>query len=492
MSTNIVIESFYVPDNSSKIILDKDNISKNKEKKVDENNTVLKKQNYDLTEFESIIGRHVNEADIVKELKNLLIISLGSDNNLIFYDKNLKKIDEKNIRKWVYSISEVEQNSKTEKLDNYKLLCCTKDEIKCLSNNKFGIVIKDTFKVDCYICLTYQEDSIICHDKGISIKNHLLSKIKFDEKPNMGCGPQKYPGPMNFHIPEPDEDPYIYHHRFDPFPHGPSHYPPHNRKFPPYQNINRYMEYEMRHRHFHDMEYKKNKEKIIEGVVFKSGIMINEKIFAFASNAIDIKGENRLILYSRNKRMIIYEVKNYSFSLTQNCLCSIPSSEKDLDHILLLCACKKYSRGQKNGILLIKADIEDSKFKNIFYDTGNFEVFCFCPILIVTKTEYIFKNDREITNTNYFLAGGFDKNKGKGVIKLYKIIYNENFLDTTIEYFQDINPLNKDKIKGFNCAISCIIQSKYLGNLIVSCWDGNIYSLSPPKMDWFLFYDKKE
>ena len=484
MSTNIVVESYYIAD-SSNIILDKDK-SKEKNEETNNNNN-LPKITYDITEFEKIIGKHGHQADTVKELKCLVLISLGSDNKLIFYDKNLKTIDEKNIRTWIYSISEQDISSKKEDPDNFRILCCTKDEIKCLSNNKFGIVIKDTFRVDSYICLTFQEESIITNKNGITIKNHLLSKIKFDDKPKM-----KQP---NFHYPTPHFD-IPYHPGMDgPSFDNPSHHLPHKLHHHHHEDFNKYYYKQMMHYNHirsHDflMEHQ-NKEKIIENKTYKLGIKINDKVYAFASNAIDIKGENKVILYSRIKRIIIYEVENYSISLTSNSLCSFPSLDKNLNHILLLCGCKKYYKSQKNGILLIKGDIDNSNYKHIFYNTGNFEVFCFCPILIVTNTNYIFKNDREITNTNYFLAGGFQKNKRKGVIKLFKVIQNEKFLDTEIEYIQDIEIQPKDKFRGFNSPISCITQTKYTGNLLVACWDGNIYSLSPPKMDWFTFNEKK-
>ena len=201
MSTNIIVESYYIAD-SSNIILDKEKSKEKKEEKNEEINNYnnLPKITYDITEFEKIIGKHGHQADTVKELKCLVLISLGSDNKLIFYDKNLKTIDEKNFRTWIYSISEQEINSKKEDPNNFRILVCTKEEIKCLSNNKFGIVIKDTFKVDSYICLTFQEESIITNKSGIIIKNHLLSKITFDDKPKMKQANFHYSG-SHFDIP---------------------------------------------------------------------------------------------------------------------------------------------------------------------------------------------------------------------------------------------------------------------------------------------------
>ena len=55
----------------------------------------------------------------------------------------------------------------------------------------------------------------------------------------------------------------------------------------------------------------------------------------------------------------------------------------------MLCACKQYLKNQKNGILVVNIEIEknnkDINFNHIFYETGNFEVYCFCPILKIEK-----------------------------------------------------------------------------------------------------------
>ena len=264
------------------------------------------------------------------------------------------------------------------------------------------------------------------------------------------------------------------------------------------------------HHHHHDFYQDEFMERIqnrkIDDKIYKSGIQIDNVTYAFSSNKVDINGDDKLIIYNIIKKKIIYEIKNYSFTLSRNNLCIISKEEKlnneekekkeekeekEINQKILLSACKKYIKNQKNRILIIKMDLKDDEFSNIFYDTGNFEVMCFCNILNVQKTGYIFKNDVIIYNTDYFLAGGFNREKGKGVIKLYKIIYSDNFLETKIEYIQDIMPEMKEKFKGFNKTISCIIQSRKTGNLLVSCWDGNIYSFTQPDMEYFSFYDKQ-
>ena len=60
-------------------------------------------------------------------------------------------------------------------------------------------------------------------------------------------------------------------------------------------------------------------------------------------------------------------------------------NKHNINYKVLLCACKKYIKNQKNGILLVNINEKDSsqneaKISYIFYNTKNFEVYCFCPI----------------------------------------------------------------------------------------------------------------
>ena len=172
------------------------------------------------------------------------------------------------------------------------------------------------------------------------------------------------------------------------------------------------------------------------------------------------------------------------------------------EYNILLCGCKKYNNYQQNGILIIdiNSNTED------FFDTDNFEVYCFCPILYINNTD----NNKEILYTDYFLVGGFSCNKREGMIKLFKLINNEetNF-KTKIEFKQDIvfentNIILKKEINnnndvrdksdiyifsGFERNVSCITQSKINGNIYVTCWDGLVYSLTPPNIRIYLEWD---
>ena len=149
---------------------------------------------------------------------------------------------------------------------------------------------------------------------------------------------------------------------------------------------------------------------------------------------------------------------------------------------ILICACKQYKRNQKNGLLLISI-IENKEKYHCFMNTNDYEPYCFCELLYV-------KNKDESYKTDYFLVGGFDKSKSRGGIKLYKINnYNSNN-GIIIEYIQDVNLENNSN--SFSGAITCITQSKEIGNLIVTSSDGNVNLFSAPNLNYYLFYDEEE
>ena len=156
-------------------------------------------------------------------------------------------------------------------------------------------------------------------------------------------------------------------------------------------------------------------------------------------------------------------------------------NKQNINYKVLLCACKKYIKNQKNGILLVNIKENESakdneKMNYIFYDTKNFEVYCFCPISIYDNTMIIKNAESKKENTDYFLVGGFDNNKKKGIIKLYKVNYGIEYDKTTIEYIQDIIFANENNnMKGFRGPISSITQSNIDGKILVTCWDGNVY-----------------
>ena len=227
---------------------------------------------------------------------------------------------------------------------------------------------------------------------------------------------------------------------------------------------------------------------------YRGGIKITDEIIAMTSNSILSKGENKLIFFNlASKRFITeIEVENYSFTLSENNCALMKIPNKNNCHLLLF-ACKKYRKGDKNGILYLKLQLENKESKKFekFYDTQNFEVYCFCPILEIKNKNILGKNDKDQANeTEYFFVGGFDLDKKEGIIKLFKVIYDNEIEKIEIKYIRDIiigEKIRKEdpnSFKGFKGPISCIIQSS-TGKILITCYDGNVYLFSEPKLDSF-------
>ena len=239
-------------------------------------------------------------------------------------------------------------------------------------------------------------------------------------------------------------------------------------------------------------------ENKITEKTYRGLIKINDKNVSLSSNSIIPDGEDILLLYNTKKKTIPYKI-NGSFVVSINNLVIMPSEETKINYKIILCACKQYKKNQKNGILLVNPQLGDNKnIENPFYETKNFEVYCFCPILIIKNNNNNFENIDEkyreninITDTEYFLVGGFDIEKREGQIKLYKIIYGAKAWETEIEFIQDIVIPYDDQFEDFDGAITCIIQSKISGYILVTCYNGNVYLFTPPNMEFLIEEVKK-
>ena len=115
---------------------------------------------------------------------------------------------------------------------------------------------------------------------------------------------------------------------------------------------------------------------------------------------------------------------------------------------ILLCACIKYFRKDKNGILLLNIILgENENVEDYFYETKSFEVYCFCLISFYKKIDNNILNEKfGKYKTNYFLVGGFEPNKNQGIIKLYQLINNKKEKKIEIKYIEDILMIRKIKI----------------------------------------------
>ena len=236
------------------------------------------------------------------------------------------------------------------------------------------------------------------------------------------------------------------------------------------------------------------KESNLAKGYFINSIKITDNLYAFSSNQIFDKGDNIIKIYdtnekdSRRKNNVI-EIKKeqeYSFTSCKNGLCVI---DIDDNYKLLLCACTRYTQDkekaqneneekekddiQKNGILMIKIDVKNFIiiFKH-FEETEDFEVNCFCKIYESDDKKFV-----------YFLVGGFEFNKKRGMIKLYKITFGEK--EVKLDYIQDaIEDYDLLDDNDFDGMIFSIIKSKdNKRDIIVSCLEGSNYLFSLPKDD---------
>ncbi len=227
--------------------------------------------------------------------------------------------------------------------------------------------------------------------------------------------------------------------------------------------------------------------------LYIGGIKINKNLVALTSNSISSNGEDKLLLYNLETKEINILLEGYSFILSQNnlSLINIPdSSKKDYEcNEIILCACKKYKKKQNNGILfaiLNLNNITNNNIYNKFYNTNNFEVFCFCQIaninININKEE---SPKAEISYTKYILVGGFDSDKKEGLIKLYELNFKKNINDCEIKFIQDILIKKKDNLKKIKAPITSITQSGSSGNILLTCVDGNAYLFDQPELGYF-------
>jgi len=252
-----------------------------------------------------------------------------------------------------------------------------------------------------------------------------------------------------------------------------------------------------------------SKISIYENILMKSAIKINDNLIVFKSNKIASKGKSQLFLYNFRIKLDIQNFikkskenkEEYSFLYSPLGQALIIHNSKDpkekAENRVLLFACKKYIKRQKNGIFAlynINQKLETQRFlsekdkaDSYFYNTKNFEPFCICPLLIVIESKYKIEPSVLTKESDYFLVGGFEKKTKQGLIKLYKIKYEEKL---SIEYIQDIKLFDK-YFKGFKGPISCITQSKKDGNLLITCWDGNVYLVNKPDISFYLKQDKE-
>jgi hypothetical protein len=149
-----------------------------------------------------------------------------------------------------------------------------------------------------------------------------------------------------------------------------------------------------------------DKYTIIEKT-YRNAIKIDENILALTSNKVAVNGEDALIFFDSRKikidirkHRIVHKIENYSFNFNTNGLALMYCDYKNKNRILL-CACKKYFSDQKNGILLVNPQLNDNHDVNDpFYDTGDFEVYCFCPIFDFNYKNKSYETEGQLESKN--------------------------------------------------------------------------------------------
>ena len=200
---------------------------------------------------------------------------------------------------------------------------------------------------------------------------------------------------------------------------------------------------------------------------YKFGLLINENYIALFSSDLMPNGINKLVICDLTKNEVVHSISDYSINLSENSMSLIDINNKNF----LLCACKKYKKNQKNGILVVDVNnLGEENIKYKFYETEKYEVYCFCQIF----------------DTNFILLGGFDTNRRKGMIRLYK--FNDESDDKLI-LIKEIKIADEIKgIKEFDMPVNNIIQTEDTGKIVITTIDGKIYLFTKPNLD---YYNKK-
>jgi len=450
--SNISIDQFEIKknkDSERNITLIKTKKERKISNKLYEDFNLIKEYNkyniFNILKFKDIIAHHYGEAEFIVETSKGISISGSSKNELILYNESHEKKKEFIIQSdnETLSFQETKKRPKTKwtlSLCETKLANQKNDELNLISCSKIGLK---------YININIQrkknkEIKYIINENNENISND-ITQYSCSVYLEMGKDSQ---GEENFVIGGEK---------------GIRHFSPITKMI-----------------------------KHIKGS-YRGGIKLNNHICAFTSNCILPMGKDKIIFYDIESMEIIKEIDDYSFTVSSNSLAKIKLNE-DSSNKFLLCGCKKYRQNQKNGILLIELN---SYIEN-FYDTDDFEVYCFCRISSVLKTQ----KKKSLYPTNYFFVGGFEEKKQMGMIKLYRILEEENKVQ--IELVQDIifeeeiaderenELIEKNQFFKFKRNISSILQSKLTGEILVTCWDGNVYLFSEPNIIYYLDYDKNE
>ena len=388
-------------------------------------------------EIKKIIKKHTDSVQMIKELPCGNFVSCGLDGQLVLYDENMEVINNVNIENWIYSISEIPDTQ------NEFMACCPE--------KIFLVTIKD--------------NELHIQNKRLNLKNS-LNKYSFSTKEDetILCGNN---------------------------------------------SITQYKGY------IKDIQKENNDIYVLNSLPATCGKKITKNIIAVVSNKVYKNGQDILKIINTNNKNELKQIE-YSFNTNPNSLLIIDTNikiksssnsnseggnkkkkrnkNKNKSNVhnngtenakLLLCACTKYSEEQKNGIFIMCPNINAKRVQDEFYDTGDFEVFCFCHL--INAKEEKGKNDENGENysdKHFLLVGGYDDNLNKGLVKIFEIIYdiNDKIELTKLKFRRNAYNLSNSKQP-----INCIIQSSKTGEIIVTSWDGSVKLFKKPNLDILIF-----
>ena len=214
------------------------------------------------------------------------------------------------------------------------------------------------------------------------------------------------------------------------------------------------------------------------------GIRITDNLYAFYSNEKFNEGKNIIKIYDTSREVSDDDSNNNPKTIinikTSDGKIGCPSYNNPLyvvdirnNYKILLCACRSYTSNEANGILIIKVETNEFKTRTqTLIDTEDFEVSCFCTIY--QRKDYA-----------YILVGGFESDIRRGMIKLYKLTFNEFYENSNIEYIQDAIEAFSDE--DFDGRINNIfIPKTKKKDVIVQCFGGSCYLFSLPKDDDYI------
>ena len=205
-----------------------------------------------------------------------------------------------------------------------------------------------------------------------------------------------------------------------------------------------------------------NNDKTFSKGIYIKSLKISYNYYALISSKKKENGEDKLILYNIKKKEIKKEIRGFSFINEPNGIALM----KNKKYKNLICVCMDDYEEQKNGILLISLLLNDKKLFLSFKSIGKFKPYCICPLKIYLKEEknIIFNENKINADTDYFLIGGFDLEKGEGKIKLFKLLECQN--EFFIKFIRDIES------NRFESTIIKLIQSKIDGKIVALCYNG--------------------